>query len=242
MKLADQIVQQLQQAAVRRIYGIVGASLDPIVDAVRRTGGAGKGGIDWIHVRHEEVAAFAAGADAQLTGELAVCAGSCGPGNLHLINGLYDANRSGAPVLAIASHIRSPQIGQGYFQETHPDRLFNECSIYSELISTPVQSPRVVQAAIQHAIGRGGVAVVTLPGDIADQEATTKASSHVRFRPGVLLPDEKSVQALADAINAASKVAIFAGAGVSGAHEEVLQLAELIGAPVGHSLRGKDFI
>ncbi len=117
-KLADQIVDQLRRAGVRRIYGIVGDSLNPIVDAVRRTGGSVKGGIDWIHVRHEEAAAFAASADAQLTGELAVCAGSCGPGNLHLINGLYDANRSGAPVLAIASHIPSAQIGQSYFQET----------------------------------------------------------------------------------------------------------------------------
>ncbi|WP_029137713.1 pyruvate dehydrogenase [Nakamurella lactea] len=242
MKLADQIVQQLQQAGVRRIYGIVGDSLNPIVDAVRRTGGASNGGIDWIHVRHEEVAAFAAGADAQLTGELAVCAGSCGPGNLHLINGLYDANRSGAPVLAIASHIPSAQIGQGYFQETHPDRIFTECSVYSELISTPAQSPRVVQAAIQHAIGIGGVAVITLPGDIADEEATKPTPMHVPFRRGVLTPCEESVQELADAINTAKTVAIFAGAGVAGAHDEVLALAELIGAPVGHSLRGKDFI
>lgn len=242
MKLADQIVQQLQQAGVRRIYGIVGDSLNPIVDAVRRTGGSADGGIDWIHVRHEEVAAFAAGADAQLTGELAVCAGSCGPGNLHLINGLYDANRSGAPVLAIASHIPSAQIGQGYFQETHPDRLFTECSVYSELISTPEQSPRVVQAAIQHAIGVGGVAVITLPGDVADQESTMATPMHVPFLRGVLTPCEESVQELADAINRAKTVAIFAGAGVADAHDEVLQLAELLGAPVGHSLRGKDFI
>lgn len=241
-KLADQIVQQLQQAGVRRIYGIVGDSLNPIVDAVRRTGGAENGGIDWIHVRHEEVAAFAAGADAQLTGELAVCAGSCGPGNLHLINGLYDANRSGAPVLAIASHIPSAQIGQSYFQETHPDRIFTECSVYSELISTPAQSPRVVQAAIQHAIGIGGVAVITLPGDVADEQATEPTPEHVPFRAGTLTPDAAAVQALADAINEAGTVAIFAGAGVKDAHDDVIALADLIAAPVGHSLRGKDVI
>src|SRR5664280_174021 len=180
--VADQLVGQLVAAGVRRIYGIVGDSLNPVVDAVRRTGGAARGGIDWVHVRHEEAAAFAAAADAQLTGELAVCAGSCGPGNLHLINGLYDANRSHAPVLAIASHIPSAQIGMGFFQETHPDRLFAECSVYCELISTPAQSPRVVHSAITHALTARGVAVITLPGDVAHAEATTEAPF---FRPVV---------------------------------------------------------
>ena len=242
MKLAEQIVKQLQDAGVRRIYGIVGDSLNPIVDAVRKTGGSKAGGIDWIHVRHEEAAAFAASADAQLTGELAVCAGSCGPGNLHLINGLYDANRSGAPVLAIASHIPSAQIGQGYFQETHPDRIFTECSVYSELISTPEQSPRVVGSAIKHALGRGGVAVVTLPGDIADEPAIGEPRAYQPVRRGQIVPDTETIRALADAINEAEKVAIFAGFGVQGAHDQVIELAELIGAPIGHSLRGKDFI
>ncbi|KNX38550.1 pyruvate dehydrogenase [Luteipulveratus halotolerans] len=242
MKLADQIVQQLQDAGVRRIYGIVGDSLNPVVDAVRRTGGAQNGGIDWIHVRHEESAAFAAGADAQVTGELVACAGSCGPGNLHLINGLYDANRSGAKVLAIASHIPSSQIGQGYFQETHPDRIFTECSVYSEMVSTPEQSPRVVHAAIRHAVSAPGVAVVTLPGDIADEEATHDAPTYVPVSPGVLQPNQASVEALAKAINDADKVAIFVGAGVAGAHDEVVDLAETIGAPIGHSLRGKELI
>jgi len=242
MKLAEQIVSQLQAAGVRRIYGIVGDSLNPIVDAVRRTGGSAKGGIDWIHVRHEEVAAFAASADAQVTGELAVCAGSCGPGNLHLINGLYDANRSGAPVLAIASHIPSAQIGQDYFQETHPDRLFTECSVYSELISTPVQSPRVVQAAIQHAVTLKGVSVITLPGDIADEPATSDVTPVAVPEPGVLVPPTGVVEKLAAEINAAEKVAIFAGAGAAGAHDELMRLASKAKAPVGHSLRGKDFV
>ncbi|MEL4503459.1 pyruvate dehydrogenase [Luteococcus sp. H138] len=242
MKLADQIVAQLQAAGVRRIYGIVGDSLNPVVDAVRRTGGAEKGGIDWIHVRHEEAAAFAAAADAQLTGELAVCAGSCGPGNLHLINGLYDANRSGAPVLAIASHIPSAQIGQGYFQETHPDRLFTECSVYCELVSTPQQSPRVVEAAIQHAVTLNGVSVVTIPADITNEDAAAEAPQHSPLSRGSLHPSPERLQELADAINAADKVAIFAGAGVQGAHDQVIELAGKINAPVGHSLRGKDFI
>lgn len=240
--LATQLIEQLQAAGVRRIYGIVGDSLNPLVDAVRQTGGSAKGGIDWVHVRHEEAAAFAAAAEAQLTGRLAVCAGSCGPGNLHLINGLYDANRTGAPVLAIASHIPSKQIGSGFFQETHPDRIFNECSVYSELISTPVQAPRVMNSAIQHAVGLGGVSVVTIPGDLAGMEATAPTPHTAPFVRGTLVPDEASVRALADAINDAGKVAIFAGAGVQGAHDEVIALAETIGAPVGHSLRGKDFI
>lgn len=242
MKLAEQVVAQLQAAGVRRIYGIVGDSLNPIVDAVRRTGGAAKGGIDWIHVRHEEAAAFAAAADAQLTGELAVCAGSCGPGNLHLINGLYDANRSGAPVLAIASHIPSVQIGQSFFQETHPERLFAECSVYNELISTTEQGPRVVEAAIRTAVTRKGVAVVTIPADITDQEATAPTPLHTPVELGRVQPSPQSVQVLADALNAAQKVAIFAGAGVRGAHDEVVELAGRLNAPVGHSLRGKDFI
>lgn len=242
VKLAQQLVGQLQDAGVRRIYGIVGDSLNPIVDAVRETGGSTKGGIDWVHVRHEEAAAFAASADAQLTGELAVCAGSCGPGNLHLINGLYDANRTGAPVLAIASHIPSVQIGQSYFQETHPDRLFNECSVYSELISTPQQSPRVVHAAISHALGDGGVAVVTLPGDLASLDAQGEAPAYVPIEHGHLMPAPTVVQQLAEAINAASRVAIFAGYGTGEAHDQVIALAEKIGAPIGHSLRGKDQI
>jgi pyruvate dehydrogenase (quinone) len=171
-----------------------------------------------------------------------VCAGSCGPGNLHLINGLYDANRSGAPVLAIASHIPSKQIGSGFFQETHPDRIFNECSVYSELISTAEQAPRVMHSAIQHAVALGGVAVVTLPGDIAGVEATGETPLPATFRPATLTSARESIQELADAINAAGKVAIFAGAGTQGAHDEVIALAELIGAPIGHTLRGKDFL
>ena len=240
--VAEQLVAQLNEAGVRRIYGIVGDSLNPVVDAIRRTGGSAKGGIDWIHVRHEESAAFAAAADAQVTGELVACAGSCGPGNLHLINGLYDANRSGAPVIAIASHIPSSQIGQGYFQETHPDRIFTECSVYSEMISTPTQAPRVVAAAIRHAVTAPGVAVITLPGDIADEEATAQAPRYVPVQRGVVTPSAESVRMLADAINSADKVALFVGAGIAGEHDAVVELADLVGAPVGHSLRGKEHI
>ena len=242
MNVAEQLVSQLIDAGVHRVYGIVGDSLNPIVDAIRKSGGSKKGGIDWVHVRHEEAAAFAAAAEAQLTGKLAVCAGSCGPGNLHLINGLYDAQRSAAPVLAIASHIPSVQIGQMYFQETHPDRLFNECSVYNEMISSAEQAPRVVNAAIRHAVELSGVSVISLPGDVSDLKATSPSPKYVPSRRPVLSPNEDDVRQLADVLNHAKKVAIFAGAGVEGAHDEVIELADVLKAPIGHTLRGKDFI
>ena len=242
MNVAEQIVTQLVDAGVHRIYGIVGDSLNPIVDAVRTTGGSEKGGIDWIHVRHEEAAAFAASAEAQLTGKLAVCAGSCGPGNLHLINGLYDANRTGAPVLAIASHIPSVQIGSTYFQETHPDRVFEACSVYNELISSAAQSPRTVNSAIRHAVGLGGVAVITLPGDITDLKAVEHVPTYAPARPATLTPNPADIDEAAALLNKANKVAIFAGAGVEGAHDEVIALADALKAPIGHTLRGKHFI
>ncbi|MFE7285881.1 pyruvate dehydrogenase [Streptomyces noursei] len=236
--VAEQFIDILVRAGVRRLYGVVGDSLNPVVDAIRRNSA-----IDWIQVRHEEAAAFAAGAEAQLTGKLAACAGSCGPGNLHLINGLYDAHRSMAPVLALASHIPSSEIGTSYFQETHPDRLFAECSHYSELISNPRQMPRVVQTAIQHAVGQGGVAVVSLPGDVAAEAAPERAVEHalVTSRPSVR-PGDDEIDALARMVDEADKVTLFCGSGTAGAHAEVMEFAERVKAPVGHALRGKEWI
>ncbi|MGW9031372.1 pyruvate dehydrogenase [Streptomyces sp. NPDC055722] len=236
--VADQFVDILVRAGVKRLYGVVGDSLNPIVDAVRRTAA-----IDWVHVRHEETAAFAAGAEAQITGKLTACAGSCGPGNLHLINGLYDAHRSMAPVLALASHIPSSEIGLGYFQETHPDRLFQECSHYCELISNPKQMPRLLQTAIQNAIGRSGVSVVALPGDIADQPAPDKPAETalVTSRPSVR-PGDHEIDELVRMIDQAERVTLFCGSGTAGAHAEVMELAGKIKSPVGHALRGKEWI
>ncbi|MFB7514693.1 pyruvate dehydrogenase [Streptomyces sp. NPDC056144] len=236
--VAEQFVDILVRAGVKRLYGVVGDSLNPVVDAIRRTPQ-----LDWIQVRHEEVAAFAAGAEAQITGGLAACAGSCGPGNLHLINGLYDAHRSMAPVLALASHIPSSEIGLGYFQETHPDQLFRECSHYSELISNPKQMPRVVHTAIQHAVGRRGVSVVSLPGDIADLPAPEKSAETalVTSRPTVR-PGDDEIERLVRMIDAADRVTLFCGSGTAGAHAEVMQFAERVKAPVGHALRGKEWI
>ncbi|MFF9671652.1 pyruvate dehydrogenase [Streptomyces eurythermus] len=236
--VAEQYVDLLARAGVRRVYGVVGDSLNPVVDAVRR-----HDSLEWVQVRHEEVAAFAAGAEAQLTGRLAACAGSCGPGNLHLINGLFDAHRSMAPVLALAAQIPSGEIGTGYFQETHPDRLFEECSHYSELISSPRQMPRVVRTAIQHAVGRRGVSVVALPGDVAAQAAPAGGAELATplDRPTVRPADEELAR-LTELVDAAEKVTVFCGRGVEGAHAEVMAFAEKVKAPVGHALRGKEHI
>src|ERR1700758_4818767 len=182
-RVADLITDILHSTGVRRIYGVVGDSLNGITDAVRR-----RGDIDWIHTRHEEAAAFAAGAEAHLTGKLAVCAGSCGPGNLHLINGLFEAHRSCVPVLAIAAQIPSNEIGRGYFQETHPDQLFRECSHYCEFISQPDQLPGVLESAIRAAVGKRGVAVVAIPGDVAlaNYKAPISASSGLALQQPIV--------------------------------------------------------
>jgi len=236
--VGDQLVQVLRQAGVSRIFGLVGDSLNPLVDAVRRADG-----MKWIHVRNEESAAFAAAAEAQLTGRLAVCAGSCGPGNTHLIQGLYDAHRTGAPVLAIASHIPTEQIGTSFFQETHPERLFVDCSHYCELVSQSSQMPRLARIAIQHALGLSGVSVLVTPGDVLHRHAEnpTGEATPVTTR-GTVLPGEAQVRELAERLNAASTVTLFCGAGVRDAHETVIALAGKLHSPVGHALRGKEWI
>jgi pyruvate dehydrogenase (quinone) len=236
--VAEELIDTLTNAGVQRIYGIVGDSLNPVTDAIRR-----KKKIQWVHVRHEEVAAFAAGAEAQLTGQLAVCAGSCGPGNVHLINGLYDAHRSAAPVLALAAHIPSSEIGTGYFQETHPDQLFRECSHYCELISNPRQMPRVLRSAVQHAVSKRGVSVVVLSGDVAAMELSADAAEHgLVMADPVVRPADSELSRLADLLNKAQRVTLFCGIGCAGAHDEVVALAEKLKAPVGYSFRGKEWV
>jgi len=237
-RVADELVNRLVDAGVQRIYGIVGDSLNPVTDAMHRNRK-----LQWIHVRHEESAAFAAGAEAQLTGKLAACAGSCGPGNLHLINGLFDAHRSMAPVLAIASHIPTRQIGTGFFQETHPEILFKECSHYCELISNPRQMARVLHIAMQNAVGKGGVGVIVLPGDVAGMEVPKNGvpRSILTHRPPVR-PSEQDITRLADVLNAAKRVVLFCGYGCADAHDEVVALADKLKAPVGYAYRGKPFV
>jgi pyruvate dehydrogenase (quinone) len=236
--LADQLTHVLLEAGVERIYGVVGDSLNPLVDAVRRADG-----IEWVHVRNEEAGAFAAAAEAQLTGRLAVCAGSCGPGNTHLIQGLYDANRTGAPVLAIASQIPSVQVGTGFFQETHPERLFVECSEFCEIVSQAEQMPRVARTAVQHALGREAVSVLVVSGDVLHRDPVhPTGESAVMPATAIATPASRQVQALAERLNAAETVTLFCGAGVRGAHAEVMALAGKAHSPIGHTLRGKEWI
>lgn len=238
--VADCLVELLQEVGVRRIYGVVGDSLNGITEAVRR-----RGIIRWLHVRHEEVAAFAAGADSQLQGDLAVCAGSCGPGHVHLINGLYDCNRSRTPVLAIAAHVPSAEIGTGYFQETHPQELFRECSVYCELVTSPEQLPYVFETAIRAAVGRRGVAVLVIPGDVAIKEAPERAlaspASLVPPQP-LTRPADADLDALADLLNAGRRVTLFCGRGCAGAHAPLMALAETLKSPIVHALGGKEYV
>jgi pyruvate dehydrogenase (quinone) len=237
-KVAEVLVQTLVDAGVKRVYGVCGDSLNGITDTIRKTKK-----IEWLHVRHEEVAAFAAGAEAHLTNEIAVCAGSCGPGNLHLINGLFDCHRSRVPVLAIAAQIPSHEIGSGYFQETHPENLFKDCSYYCELISQPEQMPRVLAIAMRTAITRRGVAVVVIPGDIALRECPEGAITlGVSRIASVVRPSDGELLLAANLLNGAKRVTILGGAGCEGAHDELIAIAERLKAPVVHAMRGKEFI
>src|SRR5215467_2709409 len=237
--VADQFAETLATAGVKRIYGIVGDSLNGLTDALRR-----QGKIEWVHVRHEEVAAFAASAEAHLTGELAVCAGSCGPGNLHLINGLFDAHRSRVPVLAIAAQIPSVEIGRGYFQETHPDQLFRECSHYCELISHPSQQPGVHESAMRAAVGRRGVAVVVIPGDVALQKISAAASvgKSIAIDAPLVTPDDRNLDDLAKLLNAGKRVTLLCGRGCAGSHWQLMQLADTLKSPIVHAFGGKEYV
>ncbi|WP_029625527.1 ubiquinone-dependent pyruvate dehydrogenase [Sphingomonas sp. PAMC 26605] len=238
--VADQMVDTLRAAGVDRIYGIVGDSLNGLTDALRR-----KGGIDWVHVRHEEVAAFAAAGEAHVTGNLAVCAGSCGPGNLHLINGLFDAHRSRLPVVAIAAQIPSAEIGSGYFQETHPEQMFRACSSYCELVSTPDQLPRALEIAIRRSIAERCVSVLVIPGDVALQDASDAPASEafgLKPPPPIVVPQEDALDGLAELLNTSERVTLLCGSGVEGAHDEVVALAKALKAPIVHAMRGKEHI
>ncbi|ECO1510319.1 ubiquinone-dependent pyruvate dehydrogenase [Salmonella enterica subsp. arizonae] len=232
------IAKTLEQAGVKRIWGVTGDSLNGLSDSLNRMGT-----IEWMPTRHEEVAAFAASAEAQLTGELAVCAGSCGPGNLHLINGLFDCHRNHVPVLAIAAHIPSSEIGSGYFQETHPQELFRECSHYCELVSSPEQIPQVLAIAMRKAVLNRGVSVVVLPGDVALKPAPENAVTHWYHAPHPLVtPAEEELKKLAQLLRYSSNIALMCGSGCAGAHEELVEFAAKLKAPIIHALRGKEYV
>ncbi|MCX5569051.1 ubiquinone-dependent pyruvate dehydrogenase [Kaistia nematophila] len=236
--IADFLAETLAEIGVERIWGVTGDSLNGLNDSLRRLGG-----IRWMHTRHEETAAFAAGGEAAVTGKLAVCAGSCGPGNLHLINGLYDCHRNHVPVLAIAAHIPSSEIGLGYFQETHPQELFRECSHYVELVSSAEQFPRVLETAIRTAIGKRGVSVLVIPGDVALKPMPAGARIDLSaVKPPVIRPAEEDIDRLVALLDSSAAVTLLCGSGCAGAHDEVVALADALGAPVVHALRGKEHV
>lgn len=236
--IADLLVETLSDAGVQRIWGVTGDSLNGINDSLRRFKR-----IEWVPVRHEETSAFAAGAEAAVTGKLAVCAGSCGPGNMHLINGLYDCWRNRVPVLAIAAHIPSTEIGLGYFQETHPQALFRECADFVELVSNPAQMPEILYRAMNTAIGKQGVAVLVLPGDVALSEAPAASPRHwVAEQPQRVAPTSTEIDRLVRLLNQAKAPAILAGAGCAGAHTELVSVAKALKAPIVHALRGKEYV
>ncbi|MFD2902770.1 thiamine pyrophosphate-dependent enzyme [Sphingobacterium anhuiense] len=232
--VADQLVEMLVEAGVKRVYAVTGDSLNFFNEAIRKDGR-----LKWIHVRHEEVGAYAAAAEAELDG-IACCAGSCGPGHVHLINGMYDAHRSHVPMIVIASTINTSEMGMGYFQETNTVKLFDDCSCYNQLITTAEQAPRIIQTAIQHAIGQKGVAVIGLPGDVSEMKAEdSSVSTQLFYVNPVIRPSDSELDALAKVINASKCVTVFCGIGASGAHPEIVQLSQKILAPVGYSFRGK---
>lgn len=236
--VAEIFIETLVNAGVKRVYGVCGDSLNGLTDTIRKNKK-----IEWLHVRHEEVAAFAAGAEAHLTGKIAVCAGSCGPGNLHLINGLFDCHRNRVPILAIAAQIPSHELGSGYFQETHPENLFKDCSHYCELVSQAEQTPRVLGIAMRTALTKRGVAVVVLPGDVALRECSTLALSlGIEESAPVLRPSDKELRRAVEILDSARRVTILGGAGCEGAHAELIAIAERLQAPIVHALRGKEFI
>src|ERR1700677_3855226 len=238
MKVSEVFVDTLVEAGVKRVYGVTGDSLNGLTDAIRRNKQ-----IAWMHVHHEEAAAFAAGAESQLTGELTVCAGSCGPGNLHLINGLYDCQRSRVPVLAIAAQVPSQEIGSGYFQETDPQHIFRDCSHYCAMVSQADQMPRVLGIAMRTAIAQRGVAVVVIPGDVLQRECPEPPLAlGIHHSASVVCPSVLELRLAADFLNRARKVAILGGAGCEGAHTQLLALAGKLKAPIVHAMRGKEFI
>ena len=234
-KIAEQLIDTLVKSGVERIYAVTGDSLNEVNEAVRKNDQ-----IKWIHVRHEETGAYAAAAEAQLTGRPGCCAGSSGPGHVHLINGLYDAHRSGAPVIAIASTIPTGEFGTEYFQETNTIKLFNDCSYYNEVATTPKQFPRMLQSAIQTAVTRKGVSVIGLPGDLAKASAVAVDSSVINYpAPPEVCPSEEDLAQLADLLNKHTRITLFCGIGCRGAHEEVIALSEKLNAPVVYTFKGK---
>lgn len=237
--VSDCLVEMLASQGVQRMYGLAGDSLNPVMEALERDGS-----IRWIHVRHEETAAFAAAGEAMISGGLAACCGSCGPGNMHLINGLYDAHRSAVPVFALASHIATINIGTDYFQETHPTQFFAECTRYCELVNTPAQAPTIIGSAIRSGLAEPGVGMVVLPGDIASRALPKGTTRPMPVKPqrAPRQPSETALEELAHLINAVKRVTFLCGAGCVAAQRELISLARKTAAPIAYTLRAKEFM
>ncbi|MDN5742431.1 MAG: ubiquinone-dependent pyruvate dehydrogenase [Yaniella sp.] len=234
--VAEHFISTFEANGIDRIWGIAGDSLNGFTDAMRNSD------VEWMNVRHEEAGAFAAAAEAEMTGELAVTAGTAGPGNLHLINGLYDAQRSRVPVLALAAHIPAEEIGTGYFQETHPQELFRECSVYVEQVSDIGQLPRLLSIAMRAAVEKRGVAVLVISAAMFVTELPDAKPEIIKATNSRILPATEELNRAADLLNGCKKVTILAGAGVAGAHDELLEIAERIQAPIVHAMRGKEHV
>jgi pyruvate dehydrogenase (quinone) len=235
-RVAEILVETLQAAGVKRCYGIVGDTLNRIAQAINRSE------IDWVHMRHEEAGAFAAGAEAQFTGGLTACAGSCGPGSLHFINGLYEANRNRAPVILIATQIVRQDIGFQSIQEVDCNEVYKGCGVYCEMIVTPEQARRMAVAACQAALTKRGVAVLVVPADIANAPAHDEAPYAVHARRPLVRPTDADLDEIAAILNESEAITIYAGAGCAGAHDEVVATAARLKAPMAHTSRGKDFV
>ncbi|TPD97490.1 ubiquinone-dependent pyruvate dehydrogenase [Stenotrophomonas maltophilia] len=235
-RVAEIVVDTLQQAGVRRCYGIVGDTLNHVTDALHRSE------IEWVHVRHEEVAAFAAGADSLISGQLTACAGSCGPGGLHFINGIFESNRNRAPMVLIASQVVTSELGMEFPQEVDFKAVYGSCTVFCEQVHSPAQARRVVALACQAAISRRGVAVVILPADISEAEVKHDVPFSVHYTQPVLRPSEAELQHIAELLGQGKRIGIYAGAGCQGAHAQLLELARRLQAPVAHTSRAKDFV
>ncbi|MFV1846534.1 thiamine pyrophosphate-dependent enzyme [Stenotrophomonas maltophilia] len=235
-RVAEIVVDTLQQAGVRRCYGIVGDTLNHVTDAMHGSD------IAWVHVRHEEVAAFAAGADSLVSGELTACAGSCGPGGLHFINGIFESNRNRAPMVLIASQIVTSELGMEFPQEVDFKAVYGSCTVFCEQVHSPAQARRVVALACQAAISRRGVAVVILPADISEADVKHDVPFSVHYTQPVLRPSDAELQRIAELLGQGKRIGIYAGAGCQGAHAQLLELARRLQAPVAHTSRAKDFV
>lgn len=235
-KVAEVIVDVLEGAGVKHCYGVVGDTLNHVTDAIRRSS------IEWVHMRHEEVGAFAAGGEAFMTGRLTACAGSCGPGSLHFVNGIFESHRNRAPVVLIASQVATSELGIDFPQEVDFEPIYRQCSVFCATVNHPEQAERLVTLAAQAALTKRGVAVLIVPGDIAGMELAHVQGLKVHTSKPLTRPSDAELDSVAAVLNAGKRIAVYAGAGCEGARDQVMRLCETLNAPMAHTSRAKDFV